>query len=97
MSIQKDQEEFLKALADHNDGKVVICRGVAVAARSQERFPKTVTTPLPWSCSVNRTRTSRNAWSTTTESAADYRLGEILPMHGRQADVKHASEISYTW
>ena len=73
--IQKDQEEFLKALADHNDGKVRhLTEELQWLLDHKKQFPEDSHDPTPLSCSVNRTRTSRNAWSTTTESAADYWL-----------------------
>ena len=66
--IQKDQEEFLKALSEHNEGKVRhLTEELQWLLDHKKEFLMIPMTPHPLSCSASRTPMSPSAWSTTTE------------------------------
>ena len=66
--IQKDQEEFLKALSEHNEGKVRhLTEELQWLLDHKKEFPDDPMTPPPWNCSASRIPMNPNAWFTTTE------------------------------
>ena len=66
--IQKDQEEFLKALSEHNEGKVRhLTEELQWLLDHKKEFPDDPHDPSPWSCSASRTPMNPSAWSTTIE------------------------------
>ena len=62
--IQKDQEEFFKALADHNDGKVRHLTEELQWLLDHKQFPNDYTIPPHSSCFANKL-TNQSVWSMT--------------------------------